>query len=522
MIRHVLSPLARARWCDGEIELDSGVSPRVHRWQGGELLALLDDFARPVSISEVIAAHPEHHPDELLALLDTFRSSGVIVPEAVAAALSTDESPLDSIPEQLAIATVADALATGALRVDDGGQTVSTHGRDALSPGCQACKDGGWICSYLGFRCDAGCGFCPQAPSRGRRDEARIGTAFVPALLDFVDRNAGRVSGISVSGGELCLYRDRALAILTHAERHHPEAWRWAYTNGLQLDPTFLRALKEHGLQELRFNLAASGWSARMRAEVERAVAALPWVTVEVPSTRRTHRALLDEGWLEWLEAAGVRQLNLAQLCIPESTPDAPVASEHRDDGPFYTVAGAHYSLPSRLRSLEIMIAARARAPGLQVNDCSSDAKRVQDTARRLRWGHDLPAMLRHRWPHPAQPPGPAHPPVDAQRSPSGLRWVELQPGDGGIHPGPLDWVRVHSTGWTYDGAVFDSTWLRADDGQFLPLAQAIPGWAEALRHMTVGERRALWVPEACAYRGEPGRPAGMLRFDVELLEIVG
>jgi len=522
MIRLRLSPLACVRWRDGEIELESGTSPHVHRWQGGELLAVLDGFARPATVDDIVAAHPEHHPDELRALLDTFRASGVLVPEAVATEQSAGDPELTWISEARATAAVAGALADSGLRVEDAGQTVSTHGRDTLSPGCQACKDGGWVCTYLGFRCDAACGFCPQAPSRGRRDETRIGTAFVPALMDFVDRHTQRVSGISVSGGELCHYRDQGLAILAHAQRHQPEAWRWAYTNGLELELSFLEALATHGLQELRFNLAASGWNARVRAKVELAVALLPWVTVEVPSTRRTHRALLEDGMLEWLEATGVRQLNLAQLCIPESTPDAPVARNHADDGPFYTVAGAHYSLPSRLRSLEIMVAARQRAPELMVNDCSSGAKRLQDTARRLNWGHDLPTMLRCRWPHPAQPPMPPEPPNGAQRSPSGLRWVELHPGSGGPRPGPLDWVRVHNTGWTSDGAVFDSTWLRADHGQLLPLAQAIPGWAEAVCGMTVGERRALWLPEACAYRGEPGRPAGTLRFDVELLGIAG
>jgi peptidylprolyl isomerase len=38
---------------------------------------------------------------------------------------------------------------------------------------------------------------------------------------------------------------------------------------------------------------------------------------------------------------------------------------------------------------------------------------------------------------------------------------------------------------------------------------------------MTVGEKRRLWIPETLAYRGQPGRPAGMLVFDVELLEIL-
>jgi peptidylprolyl isomerase len=37
---------------------------------------------------------------------------------------------------------------------------------------------------------------------------------------------------------------------------------------------------------------------------------------------------------------------------------------------------------------------------------------------------------------------------------------------------------------------------------------------------MVVGEKTRFWIPEELAYKGKPGRPQGMLVFDVELLEI--
>jgi peptidylprolyl isomerase len=36
---------------------------------------------------------------------------------------------------------------------------------------------------------------------------------------------------------------------------------------------------------------------------------------------------------------------------------------------------------------------------------------------------------------------------------------------------------------------------------------------------MTTGERRRCWIPENLAYKGEAGRPAGGVVFDVELIE---
>jgi FKBP-type peptidyl-prolyl cis-trans isomerase len=49
---------------------------------------------------------------------------------------------------------------------------------------------------------------------------------------------------------------------------------------------------------------------------------------------------------------------------------------------------------------------------------------------------------------------------------------------------------------------------------------QVIPGFAEALRAMKVGERRRLWIPEALAYGERAGTPKGMLGFNLELVAV--
>jgi peptidylprolyl isomerase len=38
---------------------------------------------------------------------------------------------------------------------------------------------------------------------------------------------------------------------------------------------------------------------------------------------------------------------------------------------------------------------------------------------------------------------------------------------------------------------------------------------------MVAGEKRRFWIPVELAYNNAPGAPAGMLVFDVELVEIV-
>ncbi len=113
-----------------------------------------------------------------------------------------------------------------------------------------------------------------------------------------------------------------------------------------------------------------------------------------------------------------------------------------------------------------------------------------------------------------------AAPPANAERTASGLASRVLRPGTGDVHPAATDRVQVHYSGWTTDGERFDSSVLRGAPASF-PLRGVIAGWTEGLQLMVEGERRRFWIPESLAYQGRPGRPAGMLVFDVELIDIL-
>lgn len=100
----------------------------------------------------------------------------------------------------------------------------------------------------------------------------------------------------------------------------------------------------------------------------------------------------------------------------------------------------------------------------------------------------------------------------------SGLAYRVLEAGTG-PKPNANDTVRVHYTGWTTDGKTFDSSISRGEPAEF-PLRAVIPGWTEGLQQMQRGAKHRLWIPEPLAYKGARGKPAGMLVFDVELLDI--
>lgn len=125
--------------------------------------------------------------------------------------------------------------------------------------------------------------------------------------------------------------------------------------------------------------------------------------------------------------------------------------------------------------------------------------------------------------PAPKAPEDVAAVPADAKKSESGLASKVLSEGKGEEKPKATDTVKVHYTGWTTDGKMFDSSVTRGEPAEF-PLSGVIKGWTEGVQLMVVGEKRRFWIPEGLAYGPAvegSGRPGGMLVFDIELLEIV-
>jgi FKBP-type peptidyl-prolyl cis-trans isomerase len=112
-----------------------------------------------------------------------------------------------------------------------------------------------------------------------------------------------------------------------------------------------------------------------------------------------------------------------------------------------------------------------------------------------------------------------AAPPADATVTSSGLATKVLVPGTGAQHPRANSRVRVHYSGWTTDGEMFDSSVARNEPISF-GLNQVIAGWTEGVQLMVEGEKRRLWIPERLAYAGQRGAPPGILVFDVELIKI--
>ncbi len=112
--------------------------------------------------------------------------------------------------------------------------------------------------------------------------------------------------------------------------------------------------------------------------------------------------------------------------------------------------------------------------------------------------------------------------PFEATKERSGLAWQILKKGHGAQKPNKNSLVKVHYSGWSTGGTIFECTHL-TDEPAEISLDQVIPGWSEGLLMMVEGERRRFWIPANLAYGDNPpvGAPAGMLIFDIDLLEIL-
>lgn len=130
------------------------------------------------------------------------------------------------------------------------------------------------------------------------------------------------------------------------------------------------------------------------------------------------------------------------------------------------------------------------------------------------------------------EPPAKEETPVPPQEQPkevalpSGLRYVDLEPGEG-MPAKAGDVVAVHYTGWLADRTEFDSSRKRNEPLRFrLGEGMVIKGWDEGVAGMKPGGKRRLLIPSELGY-GKRGAgnvipPDADLVFEVELIAIGG
>ncbi|MCC7360714.1 MAG: radical SAM protein [Anaerolineales bacterium] len=215
-------------------------------------------------------------------------------------------------------AEVSDQLAAlraqGATFRNDGKSLVSNF----LSPACAACRQGhDSFTFFVSLKCHRSCFYCFN-PNQEGFDHYTEALRDLPAELDELKRSGRPVRYLALTGGEPLLHPAEALAFFSQASQLFPDAHLRLYTTGDHLTPALVAALRDAGLDEIRFSIRMHDLADGHRHTFDRLALAkgiISTVMVEMPilpGTLSTMQAVLLD-----LDRLGVDGINLLELCYP-------------------------------------------------------------------------------------------------------------------------------------------------------------------------------------------------------------
>ncbi|MEN6446707.1 MAG: radical SAM protein [Syntrophaceae bacterium] len=246
-----------------------------------------------------------------------------------------------------------------------------------ISPGCRLCGEGAWSCLFINNLCNAHCFFCPAR--QDTLDEPGTGTLTFTSpeeYADYLERFG--FSGASISGGEPLISFDRTITFVTRVKKRFGETlYLWLYTNGTLATKDKLCRLADAGLDEIRFNITATGYDlspARMATGI------IPCVTVEIPAVPEDLELMKTK--LGEMADSGIAFLNLHQIrCTPHNRGNLEERQYTFLHGPAIGV------LESEMAALCLLEHAIGEHIGLHVHYCSLIYRqRFQAKASRRRW----------------------------------------------------------------------------------------------------------------------------------------
>jgi pyruvate formate-lyase activating enzyme-like uncharacterized protein len=261
------------------------------------------------------------------------------------------------------------------IEISDFGATIVSKGKK-LSKGCYACKSGTWICIYIGVNCNLKCLVCPQISRHNEKNYiwANGGADDIHTLEDLrrvLDRNK-RITGISFSGGEPFMYLDDVKEWLKFVNDNYADLnlYKWIYTNGTKVTKESCLALKALGLNEIRFDLAATNYSDKIIKKIEYCKKIFDKICVEVPVEPWKTDKLIEV--LPKLNSIGLDYLNLHELGICGDNIERLVGGGYVDQKLIYhSPAGDHY-IPSIIDAYKIIDFIEDNDLNIIYNDCSA------------------------------------------------------------------------------------------------------------------------------------------------------
>jgi pyruvate formate-lyase activating enzyme-like uncharacterized protein len=242
---------------------------------------------------------------------------------------------------------------------------------NSISLGCRLCGQGQWSCLFITGQCNARCFYCP-ATQEGDHIPETQGLKFSSPENYAAYLNFFGFKGCSFSGGEPLLVFDRLLHFLKIIRRNtSPDTYIWMYTNGMAASHEKLKRLADEGLNEIRFNIGATGYSLE---KLRLAKDLFPSLTVEIPSIPYNTKKLIKE--IPEMIDAGVTHINLHQLRLTPYN-----AKNLKKRSSIFLHGEAPTVLKSELDALELIRLAGEKGWPLGINYCSFQYKNRFQTA---------------------------------------------------------------------------------------------------------------------------------------------
>jgi pyruvate formate-lyase activating enzyme-like uncharacterized protein len=270
------------------------------------------------------------------------------------------------------------------ISIDHDGDTVCMG---TLSPGCLLCKNGQWDCSFITPACNLDCEFCISP----FLDHSKIPTSAYGKTTEDVIINYKKagIKGISFSGGEPFLKFPELIIHSKALKQALPDNYYWLYTNGVLVHNEHIDILADLGINEIRYNTAATGYNNKKILRImEYSAQKIENITVEIPVILKDKEILLAA--IPDYESAGVRYINLHELMKEDNTPSQQLDGENFKNFIFEDGHTTEISLDSKFLVNEIIRKMIDLKTKINLNFCSTMNKLRQVRKRRNNMIHLL------------------------------------------------------------------------------------------------------------------------------------
>jgi uncharacterized protein len=248
---------------------------------------------------------------------------------------------------------------------------------EELTPGCTHCVERGLAAIRSSSDCNLSCEFCYYGESRRSvkllaRDQFEVDRRPVSSreLKLMLSKSQGGKGAL----GAICWV---FLEPFSEFDKH-PDMVRFVhelgihqhlYTNGTLCTRENLTALADAGLEEIRFNLAATQCSNKVLEAMRIARELFPYVCIESPMFPEYFERFVAKR--TEILATGVDHIHCAEIHL-----NAEIFGKYRDEELYQYSRGYVSPMSSRRLTYDLMdLAARERWSGVTVHDCSNEVK---------------------------------------------------------------------------------------------------------------------------------------------------